>query len=239
MPYWTDKVALITGGSGGLGSALGEAFAAAGAKVVLAARNAERLETVVARIRQSHPNVLAVAADVTQQADVENLVRRTIDEFGRLDVLVNAAGRSARGQVIDTTPEEFAELLDLNFLAVVRCVRAAVPHLLKTQGPSGEYQLAGRQGGGAICRGVSGDEIRFGSLYAAIAARAFAQRIARFAGFSGTNCSPRCQRSATPTKRPACPSGPQTGSRREIPRDPAGGFVAARFCGPASAGGQN
>ena len=78
----------------------------------MAARNAERLETVVARIRQSHPNVLAVAADVTQQADVENLIRRTIDEFGRLDVLVNAAGRSARGQVIDTTPEEFAELLD-------------------------------------------------------------------------------------------------------------------------------
>jgi NAD(P)-dependent dehydrogenase (short-subunit alcohol dehydrogenase family) len=134
MAYWTDKVALITGGSGGLGSALGEALAAAGAKVVLAARNAERLEAVVAGIRQAHSNVLAVAADVTRQADVENLVSRTIDEFGRLDVLVNAAGRSARGQVIDTTPEEFAELLDLNFLAVVRCVRTAMPHLLKTQG---------------------------------------------------------------------------------------------------------
>ena len=51
-PYWTDKVALITGGSGGLGSSLGEAFAAAGAKVVLAARNIERLEAVVARIRK-------------------------------------------------------------------------------------------------------------------------------------------------------------------------------------------
>ena len=65
---------------------------------------------------------------------MENLVRRTVAEFGRLDVLVNAAGRSARGQVIDTTPEEFAELLDLNFLAVVRCVRAAVPHLLPNHG---------------------------------------------------------------------------------------------------------
>lgn len=134
MPYWTEKVALITGGSGGLGSALGEAFAAAGAKVVLAARNAERLETVVGRIQQAGGNAIAVPADVTQQADVDDLFHRTIDEFGRLDVLVNAAGRSARGQVIDTTPEEFAELLDLNFLAVVRCVRAAVPHLLKTRG---------------------------------------------------------------------------------------------------------
>ncbi|HEX3999050.1 MAG TPA: SDR family NAD(P)-dependent oxidoreductase [Pirellulales bacterium] len=134
MPYWTDKVALVTGGSGGLGSALGKTFAAAGAKVVLAARHAERLEAVVDAIRQTGGSAIAVAADVTQQADVENLFRRTIDEFGRLDALVNAAGRSARGQVIDTTPEEFAELLDLNFLSVVRCVRAAVPHLLKTRG---------------------------------------------------------------------------------------------------------
>jgi short-subunit dehydrogenase len=92
------------------------------------------LETLVAGIRREGRSVLTVAADVTRQADVENLMRRTIDEFGRLDVLVNAAGRSARGQVIDTTPEEFAELLDLNFLSVVRCVRAAVPHLLQTSG---------------------------------------------------------------------------------------------------------
>jgi NAD(P)-dependent dehydrogenase (short-subunit alcohol dehydrogenase family) len=131
---WSDKVALITGGSGGLGSALGEAFAAAGAKVVLAARDISRLESVAAKIRASGTSVICLAADVTRQADVEQMIARTIGEFGRLDVLVNAAGRSARGQVIDTTPEEFTELMELNFLSVVRCVRAAVPHLLKTHG---------------------------------------------------------------------------------------------------------
>jgi short-subunit dehydrogenase len=78
--------------------------------------------------------VLPVVADITCQDDVERLFRRTIDEFGRLDMLVNSAGRSARGQVIETTPEEFLALLDLNFIAAVRCVRAAVPHLMKTQG---------------------------------------------------------------------------------------------------------
>lgn len=134
MSYWPNKVALVTGGSGGLGSALATAFAAAGAKVVVAARNLERLEAIAAAIRQSGGSVLPVAADVTRQADVENLLERTIAEHGRLDVLVNGAGRSARGQVIDTTPEEFAELLELNFLSAVRCVRAAVPHLLKTHG---------------------------------------------------------------------------------------------------------
>lgn len=134
MPYWTDKVALITGGSGGLGSALGAAFATAGAKVALAARNTERLEAVAGEIRRAGGRVMSVATDVTRQADVECLIDRTISEFGRLDVLVNAAGRSARGHVIDTTPEEFSQLLELNFLSVVRCVRAAVPHLLKTRG---------------------------------------------------------------------------------------------------------
>ena len=58
----------------------------------------------------------------------------TIERFGRLDVLVNNAGRSARGQAIDTTPEEFAELMDLNFIALVRCTRAAMPHLLASHG---------------------------------------------------------------------------------------------------------
>jgi len=134
MAYWTDKVAVITGGSGGLGSALAGALAAAGARVVVSGRSIERLESVVAKLAQAGRKALAVAADVTRQADVDQLFRRTIDEFGRLDLLVNCVGRSTRGQVIEATPEEFVELMELNFISVVRCVRAAVPHLLKTGG---------------------------------------------------------------------------------------------------------
>jgi short-subunit dehydrogenase len=134
MSYWADKVAVITGGSGGLGKALAAAFAQRGLRVVLAARNIELLEAAAAPLRSSGRRVLTIAADITSQDDVDRLFRRTIEEFGRLDVLVNSAGRSARGQVIETTPEEFVALMDLNFIAAVRCVRAAVPHLMQTQG---------------------------------------------------------------------------------------------------------
>src|SRR3954471_10995217 len=129
MKYWQDKVAVVTGGSAGLGRAIAEAFARAGARVVIAARGAESPENAAAEIRRrvgaACPEVLSVTADVTKQPDVDALFQQTIGRFGRLDALVNNAGRSARGQVLNTTPEEFRDLLELNFLAVVRCTRAA------------------------------------------------------------------------------------------------------------------
>src|SRR5262249_24418549 len=76
----------------------------------------------------------AEAADITRQADVDALVARTVERFGRLDMLVNNAGRSARGEAIATTPEEFDELMELNLIALVRCTRAAMPHLLQARG---------------------------------------------------------------------------------------------------------
>ena len=96
----------------------------------MAARNLQLLESAAAPLRSSGRTVLTIAADITSQDDVDRLFQRTVEEFGRLDVLVNGAGRSARGQVIETTPEEFLALMDLNFIAAVRCVRAAVPHLI-------------------------------------------------------------------------------------------------------------
>ena len=65
---------------------------------------------------------------------VSALVARTVSQFGRIDVLVNNAGRSTRGRVVDTTPEQFQELLELNFLSTVRCTRAALPHLIASRG---------------------------------------------------------------------------------------------------------
>jgi NAD(P)-dependent dehydrogenase (short-subunit alcohol dehydrogenase family) len=134
MSYWREKVVVVTGGSSGLGRAIAEAFADRGAKLVVAALEAEDVARSAAALRRSGTEVLGVAADVTCQADVERMFRETLDRFGHLDVLVNCAGRSARGKVLDTTPEQFQSLMELNFLGLVRCARAAVPYLLERRG---------------------------------------------------------------------------------------------------------
>jgi NAD(P)-dependent dehydrogenase (short-subunit alcohol dehydrogenase family) len=132
--YWVGKVALVTGSSGGLGFAVAEAFARAGASVVISARSADTLETAAEELRKLGGEVLAVPADVTHSEQVDALVEQAIARFGRLDVLVNNVGKSARGTALETTPDEFAQALDLNFLSAVRCTRAAAPHLVKTRG---------------------------------------------------------------------------------------------------------
>ena len=134
MSFWQDKVVLVTGGSGGLGKCIAETYSKAGAKVAIAARNAETLERAAEDIRVHGREVLPVQADITCQQEVDAMLEAVIGKYGRLDVLVNNAGRSVRGRVLDTTPEKFQELLDLNLIALVRCTRAAVPHLLQTRG---------------------------------------------------------------------------------------------------------
>src|SRR5262245_47190259 len=106
--YWTRKVAIVTGGSSGLGRALAEAFARAGADVVISARTLETLETAAAQLRQFGTQVHAIAADVTQQNQVELLVEQTVGQFGRIDVLINNVGRSTRGALAETSAEDFA-----------------------------------------------------------------------------------------------------------------------------------
>jgi uncharacterized protein len=134
MSFWRNKVVLVTGGSSGLGRVIAEAFAAAEARVVLAALEADAVRRAADEMQSAGREVLGVHADITRQDDVDRLFRQTIDRFGRLDVLVNNAGRSMRGKVLDTTPDQFRELMELNLIALVRCTRAAVPHLLKQRG---------------------------------------------------------------------------------------------------------
>jgi short-subunit dehydrogenase len=134
MSYWTEKVVVVTGASSGLGLHAAAAFATAGASLVLAARDANRLEAASESFAQTNSRVLAIPTDVTDQVQVDGLFRRALDEFGRIDALVNCVGVSSRGRALDTTPEDFAHLLDINLLAVVRCTRAAAPHLLQSKG---------------------------------------------------------------------------------------------------------
>jgi NAD(P)-dependent dehydrogenase (short-subunit alcohol dehydrogenase family) len=134
MGYWQDKVVLVTGGSAGLGRAIAAGFAAAGAKLALAALGTPELPETVSQLQAAGGEALGVPADITQQDQVDALLAQTLARFGRLDVLVNCAGRSARGEVLATRPEDFQKLLDLNFFALVRCTLAAAPHLIAAKG---------------------------------------------------------------------------------------------------------
>jgi short-subunit dehydrogenase len=134
MPYWTNKTALVTGGSKGLGLAIARALVAAGAQVVITARNQEQLADAAASLSTSDQKCGWLPADVAQQDQVDALVAETIKMHGRLDLLVNCAGKSDRGEAAATTAEQFRDLLELNFLSAVRVTRAALPHLLKTHG---------------------------------------------------------------------------------------------------------
>ncbi len=135
MSYWQGKVVLITGGSSGLGRIIAETFGAAGAGICIAALEPRDVETAAGEIGAlTDCEVLPVHADVTKQEDVDRLFETALSHFGRLDCLVNNAGRSMRGKVLDTTPEQFRSLFELNVLGTVRCTRSAVPHLLKNRG---------------------------------------------------------------------------------------------------------
>ncbi|MDX1945887.1 MAG: SDR family NAD(P)-dependent oxidoreductase [Pirellulaceae bacterium] len=134
MPYWTDKVALVTGGSAGLGLEIARALVAAGARTTIAARDEARLRAAAESLSIGTRTCRWQACDVLRQDDVDRLIGQTVAEQGRLDLLVNCAGRSARGELTKTTASEFAELLDVNFLSAVRCTQAALPHVVASRG---------------------------------------------------------------------------------------------------------
>jgi len=135
MPYWSDKVVLITGASSGLGLHLARAWFQAGAKVVLAARDPERLHSAAEAVSTADPTrCLTIPCDVTQDDSVKHLLQEIQARCGRLDVLVNCAGASARGTIADTKLADFQRNWDLNVLALVRCTQQALPLLTTARG---------------------------------------------------------------------------------------------------------
>jgi NAD(P)-dependent dehydrogenase (short-subunit alcohol dehydrogenase family) len=129
--YWQNKVVLVTGGSSGLGRIIAEAFHRAGAKLALVALEKQDVEKAAAEIGNE---TLPIHADITRQEDVDRIFETVKKHFAQLDVLVNNAGRSMRGAVLNTTPEQFQALFDLNVLGTIRCTRAAAPMLLERKG---------------------------------------------------------------------------------------------------------
>jgi 3-oxoacyl-[acyl-carrier protein] reductase len=146
------KVALVTGGSRGIGKATALALAAEGCRVALVARTRETLEATAEEVAALGGEAVALRADVTDPADLERMVEEAAARWGRLDVLVNNVGGSRGGAFVDTTDADWANALGVNFLPAVRASRLAVPHL-RRQGGGAIIMMAsiyGREAGGLI-----------------------------------------------------------------------------------------
>lgn len=128
-----NKVAIVTGGTQGIGRATAMRLAKEGASVVIAARGREQLDSVAGEIRSGGGRVAAVQADVSRAEDCEKLVAEAVRAFGRLDILVNNAGTSATGEFESVTDETWQADLDLKLFAAVRLSRLEIPHM-KAQG---------------------------------------------------------------------------------------------------------
>ncbi len=128
------KTVVVTGASMGIGEAIAEAFAREGAHVVLAARSAERLDKVAARIGRAEGQVVAVPTDVTRADDVAELADRSLAITGRVDVLVNNAGVGMNGAVESLDLEQWQRCLDVNLLGAVRVTQAFLPAMKAARG---------------------------------------------------------------------------------------------------------
>jgi NADP-dependent 3-hydroxy acid dehydrogenase YdfG len=123
-------VALVTGASSGIGEATARALAAQGAKVAVAARRLERLERLASEIGGSGHTALAIQSDITDQKQAVAAVDRTVDELGRLDIVVNNAGQMLLGPIEGAPTEEWDRMIDLNLKGLINTTHAALPHLL-------------------------------------------------------------------------------------------------------------
>ncbi len=130
-----DKVAFITGGGSGIGQAAATVLARRGVKVALAGRTAEELVEVAEEIRRSGGSALTVACDVSDEASVRAAVATTVEEWGRLDVVVANAGINGTWAGIeDLTVDDFRSTLDINLVGTFTTIKYAVPHLKRRGG---------------------------------------------------------------------------------------------------------
>ena len=127
----SGKIALVTGGSRGIGFSTGKILSENGATVVITGKDTERLEKAAKKI----PNSIAIVADIRNTNDVKNVVSKTIEKFGRLDILVNNAGIFPKIKKLHEIDEdEWNEVLDVNLTGQFRFTKEAIPHLQKTSG---------------------------------------------------------------------------------------------------------
>ena len=131
---FNDKVVIITGASSGIGKECAIEFADYGAKVVLAARNESELKKVEEKITKQGGEALLVKTDVKNIDDCKNLIDKTVEKYGKIDILINNAGISMRATFEDLDLMVIKELMDTNFYGTVYCTKFALPHLIKQKG---------------------------------------------------------------------------------------------------------
>ena len=137
MPRLRDKVAIVTGGSSGIGKAIALRFGQEGAKVVVAARRLPLCEQTVSQIRMQGGEACAIQADVADERQVDQLMADTVARYGRLDILVNNAGIGGGSRVADTSTEAFDQVMNVNLRGTFFCCRAG-------------FRQMKQQGGGVI-----------------------------------------------------------------------------------------
>lgn len=126
----TGQTAIVTGGSKGIGRAMAEALASAGADLAIVSRTTHEAQAVAAEIARDYGRrAIGIAADITIPAQAEAMVATALKEFGRLDVLVNSAGINIRGPIEELLPEQFQEVLTVNVTGTWLACRAVVPHM--------------------------------------------------------------------------------------------------------------
>lgn len=128
------KVAIVTGGNGGIGLGMAQGLAAAGATVVIAARDAEKSATAVATLVALGSTASAIAVDVTDEAACQAMVASTVSQYGRLDILINNAGINIRKPPQDYTLAEWHQILQTNLTSAFLCSQAAYPAMKRASG---------------------------------------------------------------------------------------------------------
>jgi NAD(P)-dependent dehydrogenase (short-subunit alcohol dehydrogenase family) len=146
MQELANKVAIITGGGYGIGRQIGLVFARSGAKVVLAARSADRLESTRAEIAGLGGECLAIVTDVAQTADCTRVAEQALSRFGRIDILVNNAGIEGATKITtEMSPQEWREVIDIDLTGTWLATRAVLP-TMKEQKSGGIINISSGSG---------------------------------------------------------------------------------------------
>lgn len=132
--YFKDKVIIITGASSGIGLATARLFAGMGAKLSLAARSIDILESLASELTDDRSRILCIKTDVSVEEDCRRLIEETVRRFGKIDILINNAGISMRAPFLDVNLEVIKKLMNVNFWGTVYCSKYALPEILKTKG---------------------------------------------------------------------------------------------------------
>lgn len=126
-----NKVAIITGGSRGIGFATAKLFSQEGASIVITSKDSKRLNQAASRLE----NATSIPADIKNQSEIDNVVQKTIEKFGKIDILVNNAGIFPGTKLLHEIPEsEWNEVIDVNLTGQFRFTKAVIPHMLKNGG---------------------------------------------------------------------------------------------------------